>query len=356
MTKPSLRIVFMADTHLGFDDAPNPTVQRRRRGPDFFANYQRVLDYAAQTQPDLVVHGGDFFFRSRVHKKIVDIAYGALYELAEAGIPIFIVPGNHERSKMPPSLWLAHPRIHVFDRPRTYRLSVRDTTVALSGFPFIRGHTREKFQETLAATHWNAEPADVNLMCMHEAVEGAQVGPNDFTFRPGDGVISMIDLPPQFQIILAGHIHRRQILPGVIEGNSPRVVYPGSTERTSFAERSETKGFCEIDIAPTAAGDWHVENVRFLDLPARAMIEIDIAPVTNAATLQSFLQNQTSRIDQNAIVRVISSTELAPTVGSMLTASFLRSVCPPTMNVQLSPALYGHVTPVVNAAIARPIA
>ncbi|MDP6604947.1 MAG: metallophosphoesterase [Dehalococcoidia bacterium] len=94
----------LADTHLGFDDAVKPRVRRRRHGPDFFDNYQRVLDHAARTRPDLVVHGGDFFAHGRVPRPIVDRAYTALAALAQSGVPVFVVPGNHERSRLPYSL------------------------------------------------------------------------------------------------------------------------------------------------------------------------------------------------------------------------------------------------------------
>ena len=37
-----IRILFLADTHLGFDLAFRPRIERRRRGPEFFANFFRL--------------------------------------------------------------------------------------------------------------------------------------------------------------------------------------------------------------------------------------------------------------------------------------------------------------------------
>jgi DNA-3-methyladenine glycosylase len=42
-----VRILFLADTHLGFDLPERPRVDRRRRGPDFFANFVRALEPAS---------------------------------------------------------------------------------------------------------------------------------------------------------------------------------------------------------------------------------------------------------------------------------------------------------------------
>ena len=34
---PTVRILFLADTHLGYDLPFRPRIKRRRRGPEFFA-------------------------------------------------------------------------------------------------------------------------------------------------------------------------------------------------------------------------------------------------------------------------------------------------------------------------------
>jgi hypothetical protein len=38
-----IRILLLADTHLGFDLPVNPRINRRRRGHDFLANYATAL-------------------------------------------------------------------------------------------------------------------------------------------------------------------------------------------------------------------------------------------------------------------------------------------------------------------------
>ena len=59
-----LRVLFLADTHLGFDMPLRPRVERRRRGPDFFRMFQLVMEAAVRDRVDLVVHGGDVFLDS----------------------------------------------------------------------------------------------------------------------------------------------------------------------------------------------------------------------------------------------------------------------------------------------------
>ena len=82
-----IRITLLADTHLGFDYPLRPRIKRNRRGYDFFNNFDRVLQIARENHSDLVIHGGDFFFRSKVPESIVQIAYEKLLEFASTGIP-----------------------------------------------------------------------------------------------------------------------------------------------------------------------------------------------------------------------------------------------------------------------------
>jgi len=73
-----VRVLLLADTHLGFDLAFRPRIERRRRGPEFFANFQRALQTALDGRVNCVVHGGDLLFRSRVPARLVGMAFEPL--------------------------------------------------------------------------------------------------------------------------------------------------------------------------------------------------------------------------------------------------------------------------------------
>ena len=59
MRVETLQVLLIADTHLGFDLPFRPKIKRRRRGHDFFANFQKSLLPALKGEVDLVVHEGD---------------------------------------------------------------------------------------------------------------------------------------------------------------------------------------------------------------------------------------------------------------------------------------------------------
>jgi exonuclease SbcD len=333
-----LRLLFFADTHLGFDYPLRPRLEQRRRGPDFFANFTRVLDHARRTRPDLLIHGGDLFFRARIPQPIVDRVYTELLDFASTGIPLYIVPGNHERSLLPVSLFLNHPAIHIFDRPRTFQLSTNGTTLALAGFPCQRKDVRTEFSSLLSAAGWHSTSAGLKLLCLHQAIEGAQVGPADFTFRNGHDVIRRSDLPTDALAVLSGHIHRRQILGDLNSpaGTTPPVIYPGSIERTSFAEKDEPKGFYELQLAPNPGGKWRIASLEFIALPARPMHDLFLGSQVTAAALPDVLLASLQGLQPDSILRLRCDPYLDLQVRAQVTSRLLRELLPDSMNFQFS--------------------
>src|SRR3954466_3607958 len=128
----------LADSHLGFDLPTRARVGRRRRGYDFLANYAAALEPALHGEVDIVVHGGDVFDRPSIAPTTAYQAYEPLRRIADLGIPVFIVPGNHERSLLRHPPFGSHPLIHIFDAPRTFTWTVREAAIGLSGFPYER--------------------------------------------------------------------------------------------------------------------------------------------------------------------------------------------------------------------------
>ena len=333
------RVLLLADTHLGFDLPTHPRVQRRRRGDDFFRNTRLALEPALRREVDLVVHGGDLLYRSRVPESLVEAALAPLIEVAETGVPVFLVPGNHERSRIPLHLWARHPNLHIFDEPRTFVCPTRAGTIALSGWPLVR-EVRSRFRALLLQCGLGKAAADAHLLCLHQAVEGAQVGPSDYTFRSGPDVIPGREVPAGLAAVLAGHIHRAQVLKQTLAGRplAAPVIYPGSVERTAFAERAETKGYMLVTV-PLAEGDVRrPAETRFVPLPARPMVVLRCEPDgAGPPALTAELAKQLASLDPDSVVRLELAGPCAASARAILTAPLLRALAPATMNVELAP-------------------
>lgn len=247
-----IRVLLLADTHLGLGE------------PHFF-HYERALRPAFAGEVDLVVHGGDVFYRSRVKPDLVMQAFEPLKRLANAGVPVVVVPGNHERSAIPYPLFAMHPGIHIIDRPHTVALNVRGIDVAIAGFPCERNRIAEKFAGLLERTRWRSVSSAVRLLCVHQTIEAATVGPVDYVFRRHPDVIPGRAIPRGFAAVLAGHIHRHQVLTTDLSGRplAAPVFYPGSTERTSSAERNEAKGYVTMELAVDELDGGRVQSWTF---------------------------------------------------------------------------------------------
>ena len=333
----SLRVLLLADTHLGFDLPLTPRVRRRRRGPDFLANYELALAPALAGEVDLVVHGGDVFHRARPHHTLVAMAFEPLRRVADRGIPVFVVPGNHERSRIPHARFASHPLIHIFDRPRTFRLTIRGVRVALLGFPYERHVVRKRMPALIQQTGWLPGQDDVALLCVHHCFEGATVGSANFTFRRGPDVIRVRDVPAGVTAVLTGHVHRHQVLEADLFGRPlpAPILYPGSTERTAFTEMGETKGTLLLEIGTGGPSGPRIRS-RFIPLPTRPMCRADIHPRgIDPGALARHVRRVAAAFPSDAVLRLRVHGRLRKDAMTVLSAAGMRALVPPTMNVDV---------------------
>jgi exonuclease SbcD len=337
VTDRSLRVLLVADTHIGIDLPLRPRVQRRRRGHDFLRNFHTALEPALGGEVDIVVHGGDLLDRSKVPDQVVQLAFQPLLQAARAGAQVFVVPGNHERSRIPLRLWSVHPNFHIFHQPTTFVHVLKGMRIAVSGFPCSR-RVRDEFAGLLARTGYASVSADVRLLCMHLAVEGAQVGVHNYTFRHGPHVVRGRDIPGHFAAVLAGHIHRHQILTHDLRGRplAAPVIYSGSVERTAFAERNEEKGYVLAEFTPTTSGRGELVDMLFVPLPTRTMVSLALqADAFSADALRTHLRRRLAEFEPEAVVRIELQGNPSSEAQQVLSAASLRSLAPAGMNVSV---------------------
>ena len=90
----AVRILLLADSHLGFDLPVRPRVERRRRGHDFLANYASALQPALDGEVDIVVHAPEYEGFGLVMLEamaasrplVVNDAPGGMRELVQHGV------------------------------------------------------------------------------------------------------------------------------------------------------------------------------------------------------------------------------------------------------------------------------
>jgi DNA repair exonuclease SbcCD nuclease subunit len=195
---------------------------------------------------------------------------------------------------------------------------------------------RTQFADLLAATRWRAGDAHARILCIHQCVEGATVGPNDFTFTTAADVIRARDLPAGLAAVLSGHIHRHQVLTRDLRGMAiaAPVLYPGSIERTSLAEANETKGYLTVDLT-RGAGETRVDW-RFHQLPARPLVRHEIhLDAVRDSTVEAAIRNLIAASPADAVLTIRVVGRLGEDARRTLAAANLRRLAPATMNIEL---------------------
>ncbi len=270
------------------------------------------------------------------------MAIDMILEVTGRGIPFLVVPGNHERSALPfPLLW-SHPLLHVFDSPRTYELDIGTARVSLSGFPSVRNGIRSRFSRLVESTGWTDGRPGIRLLCMHQTVEGATAGPSGYVFREGEDIIPLRFIPGGFAAVLSGHFHPHQ----VIEGGSSPVIYPGSTERTSFAEKKETKGCMILEFEATEDGGGMLSRWEFLPLDCRPMVDLELRlGELDFQQAELELRRSLGNLDPDSIVRLSVEGIGDGDMLSLFRAQSLREIAP-GMNINLrKPRSYSDTGP-----------
>ena len=163
------------------------------------------------------------------------------------------------------------------------------------------------------------------------------MGPSEYTFRRGHDVIPGRLIPQGLAAVLAGHIHRPQILTHDMSGQrlAAPVLYPGSVERTSFAEKDEVKGYLTVQVEPSADGGRVVEWWQH-PLPSRSMVVVTVdASGRDCHGLKAVIRQTLADIDAQAVVQLRVAGKVASAARPALSAATIREMAPATMIVQL---------------------
>jgi DNA repair protein SbcD/Mre11 len=206
--------------------------------------------------------------------------------------------------------------------------------VAFAGFPYAHA-VRQAFPSALAATRYRQVEADARVLCIHQCVEGAVCGPSPgFTFRGNDDVVRASDLPDEMAAVLCGHVHRHQVLRRDLRGRplSAPVIYAGSVERTSFAERDEPKGFVIAIIGAGGTGG-RLLGCEFRPLPARPMRVHEVKGTPTGSDLEREVRAVIAAAPPDVVLQLRVPNGLAG--ADALQAARLRSLAPATANVSV---------------------
>ena len=223
-------ICCISDCHLGYLHR-----LKKQRQEDYENAYKEAMEKALAEKPALIIFGGDLFHHSRPDAASMKLLIKTMMDAA-ASTQIVLCVGNHEidgniKTAYVPLFSDLHDNIHVLTAENPHiQLALDGKKVVIHGFHFLRN--KEQAEETLKKiTAEVATGGDVNILCLHQAVEGS-LSPFEISLK------ALKEAAPKYDLILLGHVHKHQ----KIDMQTP-AYYIGSTERVSFNESENKTGF-----------------------------------------------------------------------------------------------------------------
>lgn len=324
-----MKILHFADLHLGVETygSVDPATGLSTRLLDVLRALDEVVEYAVGNQVDMVLFCGDAY-KNRDPSQTQQREFARrLRRLSEAGIPVFLLVGNHD---LPSAIGrataveifdtLAVSHVYVANRPDIYRIPTKQGLVQVVALPWPRrsallsreeakdlsiDQVNDRLQEIMTARLLGLmselDPALPAVLACHVSVSTAKPGSERSMVVGRDPVLLLGSIAqPVFDYLALGHVHKRQVL-----SEDPPAVYAGSLERLDFGDEGEDKGFYVVDIEP-GSGDKRV-TYEFHKVDARRFLtvraDIDADEPDPTATILEAIARQQGAI-KGAIVRL----------------------------------------------------
>jgi len=265
-----VKFLHTSDWHVG------RTIRNRSRTEEHQAVFAEIIDIAKREQVDAVLVTGDIFHERRPPLEAEEIVAQTLADLARAGIPSVVIPGNHDDAfrirTLKPFGDLV--RVHVVTdfAEDTSSLIVpipgRDGKEhALIGcLPYLHPHTvltaaegagtsedvrlsvyQSKVQEYFRALVEGMQRQNrraVSIVLAHAHIAECEFGGGEW--RSSVFPVNAAFLPAHVHYVALGHMHKPQAIPGT----KSQARYAGSILQMDFGEREQQKSVCLIDAHP----------------------------------------------------------------------------------------------------------
>ena len=296
-----MRILHFSDLHIGVENYGriDPATGLSTRLGDFLASLDQVVEYALNEDVDLVLLAGDTYKGrdpSQTHQR--EFAR-RLHTLSEAGIPTFLLIGNHDLPNATSRATavdifptLAVPNIYVGDSLQTYTITTKSGPLQIVAVPWPRrggilsredsrglsiDEVREEIETrmTLAIADRvsKLDPNIPAILTAHATISGATTGTERSMMLGQDHVLLVSAVhQPQLEYVALGHVHKHQVL----RQDPPMVVYSGSLQRVDFSEEADQKGFCVIELDPTAPQGQRMTDFQFHRVDARPFVTVNV--------------------------------------------------------------------------------
>jgi DNA repair exonuclease SbcCD nuclease subunit len=231
-----LKIVHLADSHLGFSSYSRVDAKGRNLVEEMiYSGFLEAVERIIQLRPDAVVHAGDVFHHVRPRIRPLYVFKQALERLADAGIPVVVISGNHDA----PKSYAAISPFYIYEGMREVWIAHRYRYE-----PFeMDSHTFHCIPFCLDGEDYLDEFARIertgqDVLVMHGLVESLR---NRKLHTVGEHELRESLLKREFEYIALGHFHGQAQI-------ARNAWYSGSIEYFNFGEAEDTKGILLVDL------------------------------------------------------------------------------------------------------------
>ncbi|MFB6097735.1 MAG: exonuclease SbcCD subunit D [Salinibacter sp.] len=340
-----MKLLHTADVHLGFKThgRRDPDTGLNTRLLDVQESLEAVVQRALDEEVDAFLFCGDAYHTAAPTPTQQKIFVQCLRPLADAGIPVVLIVGNHDhpvtfgrassldifehvtgevhcyRKPAPnvqvldtksgplqliPLPWPVRSQILAKDEYRSLSPDELRQFIEEHYVTYIQRRTDEiRNEETGVAPDGSARslsPEVPTVLAGHVTVQGAALAGSEHTTTIASEptfTVGQLAVRPVHYVAL-GHVHRPQ---DRNEGAQPPVVYAGSIERVTFNEAEERKGFRLVDVDPSRAPP---TRTTFVETPARPFVAVEVDVRDAEAPTEQILSAIEDRDVTDAIVRV----------------------------------------------------
>lgn len=342
-------IAHLSDLHLGYSSSNcklNPQGVRWREADGYMAWIREIKDIINDGTVDVVLIAGDVFHTPTPSILAVKQAQKGVRILANAGIPVVILTGNHDtsdvRSELAATALLNDPDHGVYSHYEPYATYDVNDDVRLH----LISHHLYKEQ---ASTWDKVQPTNgkINIFSTH----GSMIDPLTKLAMHTDSSPREVIIPdeivnnPGWDYRLLGHIHERGFVGSSDDGKSDtshlKTYYNGSLIRRGFSD-GETplgRGWTKWTVQPDGLllPEFHTVAQRPQeDLPVINALDLSAADITDIA--YDHVSNAVEDIKSPFTAPILRQrvVNITPEKRKAVDQAMLRKLAAPALSWQLS--------------------
>lgn len=232
-----LRFIHAADLHL---DSPLRGLSRvDAHWGEMFRQatrkaFKNLINAAIDHRIHFLVIAGDLFDGDWKDFRTGLFFVEQMGQLERAGIPSFVVHGNHDAACQITRRLPWPDSVHVFPADRAETVQPDGIAVAVHG----RSYGKRDVKENLAVTYPAAVPGKFNIGILHTAAEGRE-GHDAYAPCSLDQLLAK-----EYDYWALGHVHQRELI-----NADPPVLFAGNLQARHVNERGE-KGATLVTVRP----------------------------------------------------------------------------------------------------------